>query len=371
MKQRATYLYLRWIVVLLAWFTLGATNIYAQDVLILSKNADHSTQDRDFDEGDTIYLKVESSDVDFSSIRFGEFLLESRSEELGYEGEFVNNFDGTYTAEIPVSEIDLSDHLWTWAGFIQDDVGNTFESRVLIRIGAPDDLGGFGVRAVVEEKGDDFFVLKGYEFQVTDQTQFFFAPYHHYDETEDGTIEPPPSDGQPIPASFDELEAGYAVQARVLQTESGGLVAQEVEIRGPIEVPGHVTLTGNVEEVDPDNDAFVILGRTVVVNPETFIANSQAPLGEESVPDWLVNRLVRVYGEFLEDGTIEAHFVELKEGVRPELEVRGRVEMVENRVITVQGFEFLTGSATTVEYPGDEQKEDDGAAGKNSLNDVS
>ena len=370
MKQRATYLYLRWIVVLLAWFTLGATNIYAQDVLILSKNADHSTQDRDFDEGDTIYLKVESSDVDFSSIRFGEFLLESRSEELGYEGEFVNNFDGTYTAEIPVSEIDLSDHLWTWAGFIQDDVGNTFESRVLIRIGAPDDLGGFGVRAVVEEKGDDFFVLKGYEFQVTDQTQFFFAPYHHYDETEDGTIEPPPSDGQPIPASFDELETGYAVQARVLQTESGDLVAQEVEIRGPIEVPGHVTLTGNVEEVDPDNDAFVILGRTVVVNPETFIANSQAPLGEESVPDWLVNRLVRVYGEFLEDGSIEAHFVELKEGVRPELEVRGRVEMVENRVITVQGFEFLTGSATTVEYPGDEQKEDDGTAGKNSLNDV-
>ena len=228
MKQHATSLYLRWLVVLLACLTLGATNALAQDVLILSKNDDHSTQDRDFDEGDIIYLKVESSEVDFSSIRFGEFKLTSRSEELGYEGEFVNNFDGTYTAEIPVSEIDLVDHLWTWDGFIQDDIGNTFESRILIRIGAPDDLGGFGVRAVVEAIGDDFFTLKGYDFQVTDQTQFFFAPYHHYDNEDDGTGEPPPpADGEPIPASFEELEAGYAVQARVFQSESGELIAQE------------------------------------------------------------------------------------------------------------------------------------------------
>lgn len=376
MKQYATSSHLKWLLVFLAWLTLGATHTLAQDVLILSKNADHSTQDRDFDEGDTIFLKVESSDVDFASVRFGEFRLTSRSEEVGYEGEFLNNFDGTYTAEILVSDIDLTDHLWTWDGFIEDGTGNTFESRVLIRIGAPDDLGGFGVRAVVEEKGDDFFTLKGYEFQVTDETQFFFSPYHHYDqgENEDGTVEPPPpTDGEPILASFDELEAGYAVQARVTQTESGELVAQEVEIRGKIETPSHVTLTGKVEEVDTENDAFVILGRRVVVNPETFIANSQAPLGDDEVPAWLTNRLVRVYGAFLDDGSIEAHFVELKEGVRAELEVRGRVEGIANRVITVQGFEFLTGSATTVEYPDDDKNEDPGddpAADKASLNEV-
>ena len=370
MKKNATSLYLRWLVVLLAWLTLGASHTLAQDALTVSKNDDYSTQDRDFDENDTIYLKVETSDVDFSSIRISEFRFLSRTEDIGYEGEFQNNFDGTFTAEIPVFEIDLTDHLWTLDGFIIDDTDNVFETRILLRIGTPEDFGAFGVRSVVEAKNSDFFVLKGYEFQVTDETAFFYAPYHHYDDEEDGEGPPVSDDGEPIPASYDDVEVGFALFVKVQQVENGDLIAREVEIIGPVHVPSHVTLTGKVERVDSNSDSFELLGQTIVINEETFIANSQEPAGDEGVPEWIVDRLIRVYGEFLDDGTVEAHFVELKEGVRPELEVRGSVEETSDNVIVVQGFRFFVGPNTTVEYPDEDLKDDGEPSGKAELSDI-
>ena len=51
-------------------------------------------------------------------------------------------------------------------------------------------------------------------------------------------------------------------------------------------------------------------------------------LMKKGFPNGLVGRIIKVYGEFTDDGRIEAHYVELKQGVRPELEVRGRVEDV-------------------------------------------
>ena len=371
MKKNATSVYLRWLVVLLAWLTLGANQALAQDALTISKNADYSTSDRDFDENDTIHLKVETSDVDYASIRISEFKFLSRTEDVGYEGEFLNNFDGTFTAEIPVFDIDLTDHLWTLEGFITDAADNVFETRILLRIGTPEDFGAFGVRSVVESKSTDFFVLKGYEFKVTDETAFFYAPYHHYDDEEDDGAEPSFSDdGEPIPASYEDVEVGFAVQVKVQDEGNGELVAKEVEIIGPVDVPGHVTLTGQVERVDTNNDTFTLLGQTIVINEETFVENSQSPVGDEGVPEWIVDRLVRVYGEFLENGTVEAHFVELKEGVRPELEVRGRVEEASDNTVIVQGFAFKVGPNTTVEYPLEDFEEGEDPVGKATLNDV-
>ena len=365
MKQYATSPYPGWLVLLLAWFTLGVTTIQAQDQLYLSANPSFDTEDREFDEIDTIYMKVQSSAVDFSSVRFSEFRLISRDGDIGYNGVFENHFDGTYTAEMAISELDLEDHLWTWEGLIEDDAGNTFETSVLLKLGDIDGAEVFGVRAVVEEKGADYFVLKGNRFEVTEATEFVFAPYHHHDED---NPEPFEDDGEPAPASFDEVQVDYSVSARVKHTSDGTLVAEHVEIRGPVYVPGHVTLTGKVESVDTSTNTFVLLGRTIAIDEETFLQNSQEEVGDGTVPDWLAGRIVRVYGEFASNGDVEAHFVELKQGVRPELEVRGRVDAVADDRIEVQGFGFRVQASTSIEYP--DEFDDDKGPRKAALNDI-
>lgn len=368
----------RLLVLILALLTIGSVSVQAQSNLFLSKNADFSTSDREFGENDVIYMKVESGDVDFSSVRTSKFFLSSRSESAEFVGAFENNFDGTYSAELPVAELDLSDYLWEWQGFIEDASGQTFETRVLLRLGSPDAFTGFEVRAVVQEKGEASFTLKGHEFLVTDQTQFF-AELHFEFNPDDPNVAPPPFDG-PVPSSFDELQVDYSVRVKVVRGGNDELIAQRVEILGPAEDHSHVTLSGRVQEIDANASTLIVRDRVVQISEDTQVGNTQERVGDEGIPPWLVDRLVRIYGEFDEDESILAHYIEVAHGVRPELEVRGQVEVASDEFVVVQGFEFAVGPNTVVEGlqpppgeggPGNDGN-DDGAVGAAplSLNEI-
>lgn len=348
---------------MLACMTLGIGTTQAQSNLMFSKDADFTTEDREFDENDTIYLKVEATDVDFSSVRFSKFTLIPRTENAEYKGEFVNNFDGTYTAEILIADLDLVDHLWNWDGLIEDAAGNSFETRILLRIGDPGLFSGFEVRAVVQSTGSDFFVLKGHDFFVDDQTEFVFPPYQ-FDPNQDPASIPAPNDG-PTPATFGDVQEGFTVRVKVETSETGELNARRVEIHGPPFVPGEVNLTGRVESIDQEKRSFVVRDRQVFVNEYTQVGNDGETLGDQEIPDWLVGRKISIYGEFQDDDTILAHFVHVAEGVREELEVRGVVEAVSDNEVVVQGFKFAVLATTDIEKEGegdgpDEGKGDDG-----------
>ena len=363
---------------MLALLTIGSVSVQAQSNLLLSKNADYSTSDREFGENDIIYMKVESGDVDFSSVRSSKFFLNSRSETSEFVGAFENHFDGTYTAELPVADLDLSDYLWEWQAFIEDASGQTFETRVLLRLGSPGEFTGFEVRAVVQSKGEASFTLKGHEFLVTDQTEFFAEPHFEFNP-DDPSIAPPPFDG-PVPSSFDELQVDYGVRVKVVRGDNNELVAQRVEIQGPVQDHSQVTLSGRVQEIDAEASTLVVRDRVVQISEDTQVGNTQERVGDESIPPWLVGRLVRIYGEFEEDESIFAHYIEVAHGVRPELEVRGQVEEASDEFIVVQGFEFAVGPNTVVEGlqppPGDGDPgtggNDDGTVGATplSLNEI-
>lgn len=380
MKRNATSRFVRWCVLLLACMTLGIGTVQAQSNLILSTDASYATDDREFDESDTIFMKVEASDVDFSSVRYSKFRLFPRTEDTEYEGEFINNFDGTYTAEVPIAELDLVDHLWNWEGLIEDDAGNSFETRVLIRIGDPDQFSGFEVRAVVQAVNSGSFVLKGYDFFVDDQTEYFFPP-HHFDPNGEPGIAPPPSD-TPQPAAFEDIQEGFAVRVKVEPSETGQLNARRVEIFGPPFVPGEVNMSGRVESIDQQARSFVVRGRQVYVNEYTQVGNSNETVGDQEIPEWLVGRQISIYGEFQDDDSILAHFVHVAEGVREELEVRGVVSEVTENAVVVQGFRFAVNDRTVIEKDEEDRGPDgdgtgeDGSAGgddgtgKASLNDI-
>ncbi len=368
---------------MLACMTLGIGNIQAQSNLVFSTDAEYSADVREFDENDTIFMKVEATDVDFSSVRYAKFKLIPRTEDAEYEGEFINNFDGTYTAEFAIADLDLVDHLWNWEGLIEDDAGNSFETRVLLRIGDAAAFSGFEVRAVVESVGQDFFSLKGYDFFTDDLTEFVFPP-HHFDPNQDPGFVPPPDQG-PQPASFEDVQEGFMVRVKVEPSETGVLVARRVEIHGPPYVPGEVNMSGRVESIDQPSRSFVVRGRQVFVNDYTQVGNSNETVGDQEIPTWLVGRQISIYGEFQEDDSILAHFVHVAEGVREELEVRGLVGEVTDNKIVVQGFSFAVVPETDIEHGDEDGRKDDegehgddgsgdgngdGTAGKASLSDI-
>ena len=356
---------------MLACMTLGIGNVQAQSNLILSNDASYATDDREFGENDTIYMKVEASDVDFSSVQFSKFWLIPRTEDAEYSGEFINNFDGTYTAEIPVAELDLVDHLWNLDALIEDETGNSFETRVLLRIGDPALFSGFEVRAVVQSVDVDFFVLKGFNFFVDDLTEFYFPAYHH-DPNQDPTNTFSPDDG-PQPASYADVQAGSVVRVKVEPTETGQLNARRVEIHGPPFVPGEVSMSGRVESIDQNTRSFVVRGRQVFINDHTLVGNDQEPVGSQEIPEWLVGRQISIYGEFKEDESILAHFVHVAEGVREELEVRGIVGEVSETALVVQGYRFAIAPHTDIEFEGGGDRGDgtaDGSAGKATVNQI-
>ena len=103
----------------------------AGEGLILSKNPDFSTNDRDFARSETIYMLVWSDRVNSNSIREAKWELK---DDEDVKEPLLNNFDGTYTASFALSELPSDDTLWTWRGTIKDDVGRRFRPIATIMV---------------------------------------------------------------------------------------------------------------------------------------------------------------------------------------------------------------------------------------------
>ena len=86
---------------------------------ILSKNADFSTDDRNFSTSDTLYVLVWSDQIDFNSIRKATWTLKARRQgPLRFN--LTNNFDGTYTASYDLSGLPPRGPNWNFSAKIED-----------------------------------------------------------------------------------------------------------------------------------------------------------------------------------------------------------------------------------------------------------
>ena len=61
--------------------TVGIVPAFAQSGLLLSKNADFSTEDRSFDPTDILYVKVNAPDIDYTDLDKNEFRLKPDNDE--------------------------------------------------------------------------------------------------------------------------------------------------------------------------------------------------------------------------------------------------------------------------------------------------
>ena len=100
---------------------------------LFSKNPDFSTEDRDFDVGEILYVKFFSDKLDYTDLNQAEWQIGQA------QGDFQNHNNGFYTmevllteqvAEVPSGEADELE----FQGVIQDNVGRQLERQVILMV---------------------------------------------------------------------------------------------------------------------------------------------------------------------------------------------------------------------------------------------
>ncbi len=115
---------------------------------ILSLNADHSTDDRAFTTGDTLYMLMWSDAVDFNDMKKAQWELRDPNGNK-IKQNLTNNGDGTFTAVFALSGLPSNATDWTWKGKLEDNPGTRYRPSTQITVGA----GGGGTPPVADFSG--------------------------------------------------------------------------------------------------------------------------------------------------------------------------------------------------------------------------
>ena len=315
---------------------LGSTSpVLAQSSLQLSKNADFSTEDRAFDAADVLYVKVNTSDIDYTDLDKNEFRLKPDEGDNDIEHPLTNNLDGTYTTYVDLSTTDPREDDWEVRVRIEDDNGHEFEARVDINIGGDgrdgnnddDDEVEFTGRIDALETGG--ITVDGIFFVVNNATAVL--------------------DDNNNPIMFSDLSIGQIVEIRGDRRHDSTLVATKIKIED--DFPG-----------DNDNDELEFTGvvdslgtHTIVVASVRFqVNNNTIVLDDNNLPiafaDLFVGQIVEIRADLQGDGTWLASHIKVEDNVRgnDEVEFTGNVDGIDSTSITVNGTAFTVDQQTVV-----------------------
>jgi len=100
---------------------------------MFSRNADFSTEDRDFVIGETLYVKFFSDQLDYNDLNQAEWQFDQA------DGNFVNHNDGFYTIQVllteTVTEVEAGETSeLEFQGVIQDNNGRELERQVIFMV---------------------------------------------------------------------------------------------------------------------------------------------------------------------------------------------------------------------------------------------
>ena len=321
--------------------TVSAMPALAQSGLLLSKNADFSTEDRSFDPTDVLYVKVIAPDIDYTDLDKNEFRLKPDNDGDNYDDNDVehplaNNLDGTYTTYVDLSTIDIRQDDWEVRVRIEDENDREFEARVDINIGNEDR----------DDKNDDFddeveftgridaleeggITVDGIFFVVNNATQVLN------------------DDNNPI--SFSDLSIGQIVEIRGDRLRDSTLVATKIKIEDDFpdnDGDDELEFTGRVDSLG--TGFIVVSGVEFVVEDNTIILddnNNPIPFS-----DLFVGQIVEIRADLQNDGTWLATDIKVEDDVRgdDEVEFTGTIDDLSGSSITVNGTTFTVDQHTVV-----------------------
>ena len=122
------------------FLSLPLSSAVGQDAsLTLSRSADFSTANREFESGDVVYVRVTAPEIDPADVDVNELRISSANiasdAASTWSMSFKNNLDGTYTAAID----SLGNGMWYIRAVIADSKGAGLEGDATFRIGPATD----------------------------------------------------------------------------------------------------------------------------------------------------------------------------------------------------------------------------------------
>ncbi|MDQ7054524.1 MAG: DUF5666 domain-containing protein [candidate division KSB1 bacterium] len=110
--------------------------IVVAQALMISSSADFSTFTTHFTFEQTLYIRIQPSQIDFTNITENSYSLEPEANGSSYEleGSLVNHWDGTFTASISLSELPRTFSQWMLEVKLEDRRQNHFKESLLITI---------------------------------------------------------------------------------------------------------------------------------------------------------------------------------------------------------------------------------------------
>jgi len=110
-----------------------SASAFAQSVQI-SKDPNFSTADNTFTFNETLYARVTAPQIDYTELDKNEFRLKAATLSDDVKGAFDNLFNGTYTTAIGLSSLNRSERDWEFRVELKDKRGNEFKTRVNLAI---------------------------------------------------------------------------------------------------------------------------------------------------------------------------------------------------------------------------------------------
>ena len=219
--------------------------------LITSRSADFSTQDTRFSFSDTLYILVEAPRLDFTALKKNRYKLEPENDGSDYEviGSLENHFNGTYTANIPLSMLNPLFVSWELEVELQDEFKAKFKEEVNLSISDQRDTQGDVILSgEIEALDDAYFIVSERTILVTEQTVVL-------------------ENGRPI--DFSELEPGWKVKIIAQRMDDGSLVARQIEVLKRKQIGEKLEVEGRISKLT-DTSLF-ITDTEFFVNEETEI----------------------------------------------------------------------------------------------------
>lgn len=314
---KRSYLYT---LVALCVFHLPGTATFAQSVN-LSKNADFSTEDRDFTRDDILYMRVSDPSVDFTDIDKNEYQLSTEQENIDdIEGSFDNLLNGTYEASLDLSVVDPSVSQWDWRARIEDDSGHEFRPRIPVQIGAGT-AAEISVAGELESVGSGFLVVASTTIAVDSATIYL----------EDS--------GQAI--AFTDLRVNDLLSVRAQDTNN----ALRALVVTRTFASREEQFTGVIESLAADR--LVVLGREFLVDAGTTVLDlSGNPILFSQL---VIGTTVEVKAEVQPDGTFRSTRIKVEDAGSEEIQFTGVVTALSDTSVTVDSVFFLVTDSTIVE----------------------
>lgn len=144
------------LIIVLLWGLSGIQYALAQTSsnVRLSKNADFSTEDRQFKPSDRLYILVTAPDIDYTDLDKNEYELKSAGNGPDLEGTLQNNRNGSYEAQIPLQFTDGNGAAWEVRIRLEDESEHEFIREISITI-IEDNNDGAGDDNASDETGDE------------------------------------------------------------------------------------------------------------------------------------------------------------------------------------------------------------------------